>query len=326
VSVALRAVVPTLGRSPHLAACLRALRADRGPGIALVLVDQSAGVAPEIAGLCDEVRPAPGTRGFAAAVNLGLGLHEPDTEPFVATVNDDVLVEPGWAAALLAELERAPGLGAAQGVNLLLDEPALADGCGLGWNAIGQAVQVGHRRPCPAAGEAPREIFGVSATAAVYRRAALAAVSPRGAVFDPRLGAYLEDVELAVRLRAAGWGALLVPAARARHAASATGRTMPFRRARWLHANQLLVAASLLGRGFWRRLPRLLLRSAADAARAVARADAPTAAGVVYGTAAGLARLPAWARGGRPLVPLAELGRFVEHSERGERRGRRGWR
>jgi GT2 family glycosyltransferase len=314
VSVALRAVVPTLGRSPHLAACLRALRADCGPGLHLVLVDQSAGTAPEVAALCDQVLPAPGPRGFAAAVNLGFGL---GGEPFVATVNDDVLVEPGWAAALLGELERAPTLGAAQGVNLLLNDAALADGCGLAWNSIGQAVQIGHRRPCPAADEAPREIFGVSATAAIYRRAALAAVSPRDAVFDPRLGAYLEDVELAVRLRAAGWSAALVPAARARHAASATGRTMPWRRARWLYANQLLVAARLLGRSFWPRLPRLLMRSAADAVRAAARADAATAVGVVAGIGAGLARLPAWARAGRPLVPLAELGRFPERGEPG---------
>ncbi len=49
------------------------------------------------------------------------------------------------------------------------------------------------------------EIFGVSATAAVYRREALRAVASGGEVFDPRLGSYYEDVDLAGRLRAAGF-------------------------------------------------------------------------------------------------------------------------
>ena len=55
----------------------------------------------------------------------------------------------------------------------------------------------------------------MSATAAIYRRSALADLGDAGRPFDARLFAYYEDVDLACRLRAAGHRALRVPAARA---------------------------------------------------------------------------------------------------------------
>ena len=44
------------------------------------------------------------------------------------------------------------------------------------------ALQVGHGEPAPPPDSAPREVFGVSATAAVYRRTALEAVALDGAL------------------------------------------------------------------------------------------------------------------------------------------------
>jgi N-acetylglucosaminyl-diphospho-decaprenol L-rhamnosyltransferase len=359
------AVVPTVGRSPCLAACLQALRRQEGVrSLEIVVVDQSPSPLALPPGLADRVLRPERNLGFAGGTNLGLAAAR---GVLLATVNDDAVVGPGWLAALAAALRDDPRAAAAQGVNLLVDdldpEPSgdeggkggggLApgkrpgtvrseriDGCGLGWNRWWQAIQLGHGEPAPpppAAGEpaAAVEVFGVSATAALFRRTALeeVALGPGGQVFDPRLVSYYEDAELAGRLRAAGFGALLVPAARARHAGSASGKTAPAAHVRWrlVYGNRYLAAARLLGRGLWPRLPLMLLRDLLDAAGPAAllgprgafrRQLSPGEGGGgpgyrrlrLSGMAAGWGRavrhLPAYARRGAPAPAPAEIARL----------------
>jgi GT2 family glycosyltransferase len=310
MNLSVSAVVATLGRSPLLVPCLESLRRDGGEALTIVVVDQGEKPVELPAGLADRILRPGRNLGFAGGTNQGIAAARTD---LVATVNDDVLVEPGWTAALTRALEADPRAAAAQGVNLLLDAPDRADGCGIAWNRWWQAVQMSHGEPAPAVSEmgaGAREIFGVSATAALFRRDALSAVSPDGAVFDPRLISYYEDVELAGRLRAAGLRALLVPAARARHAGSATGRTMSRERWRLIYGNRWLAAADLLGGGFWPRAPRLALRDLLDLGRAALEADSARVAGILAGWSRAARGLPAWARRGAPAVALTEIARF----------------
>ena len=215
------AVVLTLGRSPLLVPCLEALRREGGSELEILVVDQGEAPADLPAGLADRVLRPGKNLGFAAGNNLGIAAAAGD---WVATVNDDAVVEPGWLSSLIAALEAYPGAVAAQGVNVQLAAPNIADsvdvadGWGLAWNGWWQAVQLGHGEPVPDAKLAVQEVFGVSATAAVYRRSALLRVAVNGEVFDPRLFAWYEDADLAGRLRAAGGRALLVPGPRVRHA------------------------------------------------------------------------------------------------------------
>ena len=274
------AIIPTLGRSPWLLQCLEALRREGGSGIEIVVVDQGERPADLPKGMADRVVRPGKNLGFAAGTNRGIA---ESSGVLLATVNDDAVVEPGWLASLRAALEEDPEAAAAQGVNLLLDDPERADGCGIAWNRWWQAVQIGHGEEAPPAVPGAREVFGVSATAALFRREALLAVSPGEDVFDSRLVSYYEDVELAGRLRAAGFRALLVPAARARHAGSATGRTLSRERWRLIYGNRYLAAARLLGRGFWPRLPVLILRDLLDLGRAVARRDGALVSGIPAG-------------------------------------------
>jgi hypothetical protein len=259
--VTVSAVVPTLGASPHLEACLRALRAD-GVDEIIVVAQGVKDESPHLAALhplADVWLDEPAGGGFTAATNRGLEVASGD---YLATVNDDAVVGSGWTAALVAALENTPGAGAAQGVNLKMgsEDPAVVDGWGLDWNRWWQAVQLGHGEEPPPADAPPREVYGVSATAALYRRAALDQVG----LFDERLVSWYEDADLAVRLRAAGWHALTVPAARAHHAGGATAARLPHDYAVLLYANRWLVAARLLGRRYPLAIPRLLLRDLAD--------------------------------------------------------------
>jgi hypothetical protein len=130
------------------------------------------------------------------------------------------------------------------------------------------------------------------------------------APFDPRLLSYYEDVELAGRLRAAGWHALLVPAARARHAGSATGRTMSRERWRLIYGNRWLAVASLLGRAFWPRLPWLALRDLLDLGRAVLTLDSALAGGILAGWGRAVRHLPVWAGWSAPAVPVRTIRGF----------------
>src|SRR5262245_52618981 len=159
------AVVPTLGRSPHLAASLAALRVQSEP-VWIVLVDQAPRPVEIEPGLADLVLRPGRNLGFAGGTNLGIAA---TSQPFVATVNDDAVVEPGWLSTLVAALEADPGLAAVQGANLRLDPPDRLDGLGIEWNRDLQAVQIGAGEPAPGPGEPARPVFGVSATAALYR-------------------------------------------------------------------------------------------------------------------------------------------------------------
>jgi len=304
------AVVLTLGRSPLLVPCLEALREDGGSDLEIVVVDQGETPAALPPGLADRVLRPGRNLGFAAGNNLGIAAASGD---WIVAVNDDAVVEPGWLGALIAALEADPGAAAAQGVNLQLAAPEIADGWGLAWNGWWQAVQLGHGELAPPAAPGAREIFGASATAVVYRRSALrqvAAGPEKDDVFDRRLFVWYEDVDLAGRLRAAGWRALLVPSARVRHAGSSTGKTLNRERWRLLYGNRWLVAARLLGRSFWPRVPGLALRDGVDLVRSLGRGDREIAAGILLGWGRALRLLSAFARFGPPAVPLGEIRRF----------------
>lgn len=314
-------VVPTLGASPHLGRCLAALRADGDADLEIVVVVQGSDGLPAAArSALDAVRPLVDVwveirrnLGFAGGTNQGIAAAR---GRWIATVNDDAVVEPGWLAALRATLGSDPAAAAAQGVNVRLADEATLDGRGLAWNRWWQAVQLGHGGPAIASGGPAVEVFGVSATAALFRREALEQIALPGggdapAIFDPRLGSWYEDVDLACRLRAAGWRALSVPGARALHAGGTTGSRRRGRRLALLHGNRHLVAARLLGGGYLAALPRLVLRDLLDLGRAVAGADLPAAAGIVRGLLRAARHLPAYLRPGPPAIPREEIRRLA---------------
>ncbi len=289
------AVVPSLGRSPYLAEALAALRRELATlGGTLVWVQQGEVPPPALAVGSEHLVSLPQPVGFAAATNAGIrAAIEWGAPQAIALVNDDLLLDPGWLVELARALGERPRAGAVQGVNLDLEDPTRADGWGLAWNRSYQAVQLGHGEPALPAERPPFEIFGVSATAALYRSAALPASGP----FDETLESYYEDAALAVELRAAGWESWCVPSARARHAGQATSGRDSVARHRLVTRNRWLVAAELLGRTLDESVPVLLERDLRDFARALLTLDARRAAGIVGGWASAHAALRKRPRG-----------------------------
>lgn len=307
------ALVPTLGLSQWLVPCLEALRREGGDELEIVLIFQGHELGrsepdEKIFRMADTVVRLNDNLGFAAANNVALAQARGDV---LALVNDDVLVEPGWLSRLLAVFDERPEVASVQGLNLRLDDPEQIDGWGLGFNRYWQAVQLGVGRPTRTAPNAITEIFGVAATAALYRRSALEELGgPRRQVFDERLFAYYEDVELAVRLRAAGHLACAVPQARARHAGSSTGKRLAWGSRQLIYGNRYLVVGRFLGRAFWPRLPWIILPDLRDLMRSAVRLETGAALGILAGLLRAALRGHRFVHMGAPAVAVRDIRHF----------------
>ena len=219
-------------------AALSSVRSQRGVDASLFVVDNASAPSERerlVRGF-PEVRLVPFSRnlGFAGAANEGIARGR---SAFVLLVNNDAVLSPDYAARLAARLALDDRLAAVQGLVLTSDDQRV-DTAGLSWNRRGEAIPV---LAGSSPGAAPAEVFevsGVSATATLYRRAALQSVAPQGEVFDRSFFAYYEDVDLSLRLARAGWRFACDPTAVCRHEGSRTGRRTPARRALWTARNR----------------------------------------------------------------------------------------
>ena len=182
------------------------------------------------AGVAVLQRSRPG--GFAAAVNDGLAAVA-DCDA-VALVNTDVALAPEWLARTVEVLQTEPAAGSVACKMVRMDAPAVIDDAGDALRRDGVCEQRGRGRA-----DGPRfalagEVWGACAGAALYRRAAVVAAGG----LDERYGMYLEDVDLALRLRLAGWTCRYEPVVAA-HAGGGSGAAAGF----WVARNTLLLVA-----------------------------------------------------------------------------------
>lgn len=148
---------------------------------------------------------SPRNLGFAGGVNRALS---ETSDPYVLLLNADVELDTGYVESLAAALDRDPALAGATGI-LRLSEREI-DSTGIELTTARWASDRGRGQPPGlAAVDAP---FGVSGAAALLRRTAL----DEG--LWEELFVYWEDVELAWRLRRAGWRFATVTEAHATHA------------------------------------------------------------------------------------------------------------
>ncbi len=197
-----------------LAACLDAAAAVPG-GAELIVVDNG-GLAPFIRERWPDVRliEPGGNVGFAGGVQRGVAVASGE---WVALVNDDARIERDALARLLTAGERDEQIGSIAAQVRFHSDPALINSAGIDVDSLGIATERLAGRPAAEAQNAC-EVFGVSGCFALYRTAMLDAVGG----LDERFFAYLEDVDLAWRARAAGWIAVYEPLAVAYHHGSAS--------------------------------------------------------------------------------------------------------
>jgi GT2 family glycosyltransferase len=210
-------------------ACLRSLCAEAERGevrVETILVDNASGdgTVEAVAAAFPSVRVLVNSEnvGFAAACNRAIaqsgGRH-------VLLLNPDAEVGPGTLARIVRFLDETPRAGAV-GCRLVSPGGEAQFACGRFLTPLNQfAETVGLSRLIPAAplrrsysageleGEAVEVDWLVGACLAL-RRAALDAVG----LLDERFFMYSEDEDICYRLRAAGWGAYILPGVTVRHA------------------------------------------------------------------------------------------------------------
>jgi GT2 family glycosyltransferase len=282
-----------------LEACIASIDLQDPPPARVIVIDNGsrAPVSARLARRANRIIDRSETNlGFAAGANRGL---RHVTADYVALINNDVVLAPDWAASVAAALNSDDRCAAAQSVILRPDGPV--DGAGIDIShgtyrqtghglllhelASGAAAASAAGAPAASSRETLQHPWGVSATAAIYRTAALRQVSQGGEIFDSRFFAYYEDVELCARLVAAGWRMALLPLPKATHAGSASApllgrRTLALRtrNRHWVHRLHPSVG----------RLAPLLREDARSLVRLLMRLRFADAAVVLWGVGSGL--------------------------------------
>jgi len=152
--------------------------------------------------------------GFAAANNRAAAACR---SAWIALLNPDAFPEPGWLAALLAAARRYPDVAMFGSTQLAALQAGRLDGAGDQYLFAGLPWRGGYGAPT-AALPPEGEVFAPCAAAALYRRDAFAAAGG----FDQRYFCYVEDVDLAFRLRLAGARCVQVRDAVVRHVGGGT--------------------------------------------------------------------------------------------------------
>jgi len=161
--------------------------------------------------------------GFGAANNIGVQAVSDCT--WVALLNPDAFPEPRWLEALLGAARAESDYSFFASRLLLADDPGRLDGTGDVYHVSGLAFRRDHGRAAANGARRRAEVFAPCAAAAMYERSAF--VEAGG--FDEHYFAYLEDLDLAFRLRLAGHRCLYVPESTVLHVGSpTTGRTSDF--------------------------------------------------------------------------------------------------
>jgi GT2 family glycosyltransferase len=212
-------VIPNYNGAACLDRCLRSLIVQTCAPLEIIIVDNASSdtsievvrrIAPNA-----RVLPQQRNLGFAAAVNLGIKDAKAD---WVAILNNDTEVSPDWLEACAAAMGRHPDAAffASRIMNYSRRDHIYSAGdCYL-------RAGIGYRRGQEQRGSneytAEIPIFAACGCAALVRRPVLEAAQG----YDDRFFAYLEDVDLGLRLQAEGMCGYYVPGAVVYHVGGAT--------------------------------------------------------------------------------------------------------
>ena len=207
--------IPNFNGAERIGRALRSLREQSRPVDVVVVDNGSTDGSLEL--LHDEfpevaVQALERNLGFGPALNRAVAEHRAD--PLIL-LNDDAAAGPRFVEALLDAA--AEGVQAVAGVMLQERAPELIDSAGVVADRTLMGFDYLHGEPLAAA-ETAAGPLGPTGGAALYDRAAFEAVGG----FDERIFLYYEDLDLALRMAAAGARCRLAPAATAVHAYSAS--------------------------------------------------------------------------------------------------------
>lgn len=210
-------VIPVHGHYALTARCLASLAAQTEPHRVIVVDDASpddtrarlAREWPQVTVVALEVN-----RGFSRAVNTGVAA---GTGRHVIVLNNDVQIVDEAVARLVAPLRNDLGLGSVA-ATILREHDHLIDSAGISIDPTLAGFPRLRGEPASASVQSRPRLAGPDGNAGAFRRAAW----EQAGAFDEHIPAYLEVVDIALRLSALGWRTTLVPEVLGTHTVSAS--------------------------------------------------------------------------------------------------------
>lgn len=213
-------VIPNWNGAKFLPTCLDALARQTYPNIEIIVADNDSH--DESRELIKTHYPQvilielPENRGFTGACNAGL---EAAKGEFVALLNNDTEVDPGWVAAVVDAFERHPEVGLVASKMLLFDRRDYIHTAGDFFTLDGRAGNRGVWQRDEGQFDQEEYVFSACGGSAAYRRSMLDQVG----LLDDDFFFSLEDMDMGWRAQLAGWRCLYTPRAIVYHYLSATG-------------------------------------------------------------------------------------------------------
>lgn len=281
-------IIPNWNGLQHLPICLEALRRQTYPHLEVIVVDNASGDGsqallkaryPEICLIA-----LPTNRGFTGACNAGL-LAAQGT--YLALLNNDTEVDPGWVAAVVHAFEHHPDAGLVASKMLLFDQRDYLHTAGDFYQVDGWPGNRGAWQRDEGQFDRESYVFSACGGSAAYRRTMLDQVG----ILDDDFFFSMEDVDLGWRAQLAGWRCIYAPDAIVYHHLAATGGgvTSSFYDGR----NAIYVLIKDFPAPLWRKYWFRILRRQAKAAGEALRSWRGTAARArLRGMLSGLAHMP----------------------------------
>jgi GT2 family glycosyltransferase len=210
-------VIPTRDRWDLTERCLCRLRKQTGTHQVIVVDNASIDGTPDkIRESFPEVRlvETGGNLGFSSTCNLGVAAGNGDV---IVLLNNDVECRPDFLELLMRPLQDDERVGTVAAL-LVESGEKMIDSVGLAADPTLASFPRLRGRPVAEAGATRPVLAGPVGAAGAYRRVAWIAVDG----LDEHMTFYGEDLDLALRLRSAGWRAAVAPDAIAVHVGSAT--------------------------------------------------------------------------------------------------------
>lgn len=214
------AIIVTRNNAPILQRCITSLLKQTYGKVEIIAVDNASSdnTSEIIAKYKIKLIKNDRNQGFARANNQGINASGGE---YILFINDDVTLDENFVDTLLREMREDNRLGSACGKILspvAAGGESVIDSAGLklqNWRLL--ALDRGEGKIDKGQFDKKEYVFGAPGAVSLYRRSALDEIKTNGEYFDEDFFAYYEDVDLAWRLRSAGWKSLYVPEAHAFH-------------------------------------------------------------------------------------------------------------
>ncbi len=205
-------IVVSYNSRGYLDGCLDSLITQLDPDDELIVVDNGStdGSAEFVAAQYPQVRLLRSENvGYAGGNNRGAEIARGD---YLVFLNPDTIVMPGALSALVAPLRTNPRDALSTACIVFMDRPEVINTCGNTMHYTGLTYCRGAGRPVGDYAQ-PVEVDAVSGAAFAIRRQVFEELGG----FDERFFMYVEDTDLSLRARLAGYRCLYVPAAVIKH-------------------------------------------------------------------------------------------------------------